>query len=787
VNRAAAVRAALAFAVLVISAYYVVTKSPRLGLDLRGGTQIVLETSDSPTTQANAESTDRALEVLRRRVDALGVAEPTLARSGERRIVVELPDVQDPRRAAEVIGRTAQLTFHPVLAAESPTASPSPSPAPSGSPGATPRPSPTRPTVVDPRRETVLPDEDGQPLRLGPAVLTGEGVGDAAARTDPQQPALGWFVTIDFRGGGGRAWEQVTANAACQQVGDPRRRIAIVLDDQIISSPQVEVTVQCRVGIVGGSTQITGQFTPAEARDLALLIKGGALPVPVQIIEQRTVGPSLGQAAIEASTQAAVIGVILTGLFIIAVYRLLGGMATIALAGYGLISYAALLALGATLTLPGLAGFVLAIGMAVDANVLVFERAREEYAAADRKQLRRALVGGFRGAVSAIADSNITTLLAAGLLFFLASGPVRGFGVTLSIGVLASMLSALVVTRVLAEWAVSRRLVRRRPAVTGIADIGRVRAWLTDRRPDLMRRRRAWLAISAVAVVIAIAGIFVRGLNFGVEFTGGRLVEYSTTRTIPVDQARQVVADAGFPRAVVQTSDQNNLTVRAERLTGDEQERIRAALARDGGQVTKQRDEFIGPSLGDELRRNALIALAIALAAQLAYLAIRFRWTFGAAAVAAMAHDVAILIGIFAWLGKPIDGVFLAAVLTVIGYSVNDSVVVFDRIREHWRGRTRTPFARLANDAVLQTVPRTINTGLGAVFILAALLVLGGDSLADFALALLIGIAVGTYSSMFTATPLAIELHHRSAAPPHSRARSKAGAARPADDSDAVI
>jgi SecD/SecF fusion protein len=815
VNRVVAVRAGLAFAVLVISAFFVVTKSPRLGLDLRGGTQIVLETSDSPTTKADNESTDRALEVLRRRVDSLGVAEPTLARSGERRIVVELPDVQDPRRAAEVIGRTAQLTCHPVLGAEPPTptqngAGPTTSPAspPSRSPGSAPpsaptgqatapAPSPTRSTVVDQRRETVLPDEDGQRLRLGPAALTGEGVGGADARTDPQQPALGWFVTIDFRGGGGRSWEQVTRQAACRQPGDPQRRVAIVLDNQIISSPQVEETVRCGVGIMGGSTQITGQFSPAEAQDLALLIKGGALPVPVQVIEQRTVGPSLGQAAIEASSKAAVIGVALTGLFIIAIYRLLGGLATVALAGYGLISYAALLALGATLTLPGLAGFVLAVGVAVDANVLVFERAREEYAAGGRKSLRGSLIGGFRGAVSAIADSNVTTLLAAGLLFFLASGPVRGFGVTLSVGVLASMVSALVVTRVLTEWAVSRRLIRRHPHVTGITGLGRVRSWLTRRRPDLMRHRRTWLAISAIAVVIAVTGVFARGLSFGVEFTGGRLIEYSTSRTVHVDQARQAVADAGFSRAVVQTSDQNNLTVRAERLSGDEQERIRAALSRDGGQVTKLRDEFIGPSLGDELRRKAFIALAIALAVQLAYLAIRFRWTFAAAAVAAMAHDVAILIGIFAWLGKTIDGVFLAALLTVIGYSVNDSVVVFDRIREHWHARNRTPFADLANDAVLQTVPRTINTGLGAMLILAALLVLGGDSLADFALALLIGIGVGTYSSMFTATPLAIELHRASDAPPPARTKTQADRAanrrktpattRPPDDSGALV
>ena len=811
-NRAAAVRAVLALAILALSAFFVLTKTPRLGLDLRGGTQIVLETSDSPTTKANAESTDRALEVLRRRVDALGVAEPALARSGERRIVVELPDVQDPRQAAAVIGRTAQLTFHPVLGIASPDQAPTTSP--TESPTSTPRPSPTgqattatptpapspgqpgRSTVIDPRRENVLADEEGQRLRLGPAVLTGEGVSGDDARTDPQQPAMGWIVTIDFRGGGGRAWERVTGDAACRPPGDPQRRVAIVLDNQIISSPQVEETVRCRVGIVGGSTQITGQFSPQEAQDLALLIKGGALPVPVEIIEQRTVGPSLGQAAIEASSKAAVIGVALTGLFIIAVYRLLGGMATVALAGYGLISYAALLALGATLTLPGLAGFVLAIGMAVDANVLVFERAREEYAAdgaSARRSLRRSLIRGFKGALSAIADSNITTLLAAGLLFFLASGPVRGFGVTLSIGVLASMLSALIVTRVLTEWAVNRRLIRRHPAVTGMSGLGRVRTWLTDHRPNLMRHRRTWLAISALAVAVAVSGIFVRGLNFGVEFTGGRLVEYSTSRAVDVDQARQRVAAAGFPRAVVQASDQNNITVRAERLTGDEQERIRAALSRDGGQATKLRDEFIGPSLGDELRRNALIALAIALAAQLAYLAIRFRWTFGAAAVTAMAHDVAILIGVFAWLGKPIDGVFLAALLTVIGYSVNDSVVVFDRIREHWHARVRTPFADLANDAILQTVPRTINTGLGAVFILAALLFLGGDSLADFALALLIGIAVGTYSSMFTATPLAIELHNKGATPPprgrtsRTTSRTPAKTTRPPGDSGAVI
>src|SRR5215813_368425 len=746
----------LALAVLALSVFYVVTKPPRLGLDLRGGTQIVLETRDSVTAKADRESTGQTLEVLRRRVDALGVSEPAIAQSGERRIIVELPGVQDPRQAAAVLGRTAQLTFHPVL-------------------GTARSPLPAAGDQANPRGELVLADEAGQPLRLGPAGLTGAGVKGAAAQTDPE--GLGtWYVTIDFRSSGGQAWAQLTGNAACAPAGDPTRRVAIVLDREIISSPQVDPQVACNVGIAGGSTQITGRFTAAEAGDLALLIRGGALPVPVEIIEQRTVGPTLGQAAIHASAMAAVIGVILTGLFILVVYRLLGGIAAVALAGYGLISYAALVALGATLTLPGLAGFVLAIGMAVDANVLVFERAREEYAARGGRSLRAALTAGFRNALSAIADSNVTTLLAAWLLFFLASGPVRGFGVTLSLGVLASLISALVVTRVLAEWVVNRRAVRRRPQVSGIANLGRVRGWLTARNPDLMRHGRRWLAVSAIAVVLALAGIVTRGLNFGVEFTGGRLMEYSTSTPVDPERARAAIAGAGFPRAVVQSSGTDDLTVRTSKLSNDQETRIREAVAGLGGQTTKIRDELIGPSLGDELRRKALIALGVALAVQLLYLSIRFRWTFGAAAVIAMAHDVIILVGVFAWLGKPVDGVFLAALLTVIGYSVNDTVVVFDRVREMWAAAARKVlFARVVNQAVLQTVPRTVNTGLGAVFILSALAVLGGDSLTDFAVALLIGIAVGTYSSMFTASPIAIELHARSSVPP-SRPAGKGAA-----------
>jgi SecD/SecF fusion protein len=400
--------------------------------------------------------------------------------------------------------------------------------------------------------------------------------------------------------------------------------------------------------------------------------------------------------------------------------------------------------------------------MAVDANVLVFERAREDYVDGTTKSVRKAVQSGFRHALSAIADSNVTTLLAAVLLFFLAAGPVRGFGVTLTIGVLASLFSALVVTRALAEWIATRGWVRRRPEVTGIARHGRVRTWLNEKGPDLMRYSRRWLLASAVVVGLSIAGIVIRGLDFGVEFTGGRLIEVSTTRPVDPDRARAVVAEAGFPTAVVHESGGDDVTVRTGELTDDEAARIREALADAGGGAEVVRDELIGPSLGDELRRNALIALGVALAAQLAYLAIRFRWTFGTGAVVALFHNVVIVLGIFAWLGKPIDGIFLAALLTIIGYTVNDSVVVFDRIREKWTESPGSPFPRVANAAVLATLPRTVNTGISTLFILAALLVLGGDSLSDFALALLLGILVGTYSSNFTATPLAIELEARS-------------------------
>ncbi len=720
---------------IAASIYVVATVDPRLGLDLRGGTQIVFEAQDTPEVTVNADVISRTVEVLRRRVDGMGVTEPTIQGAGARRIIVELPGVTDPDEAVAVIGRTAQLTFHPVLETRGPSAE-----------------------LPEPGEgERWLVDESGTPILVGPARLIGEHVGDAIPIFEPQ--IGGWAVRIDFRGNGPTLWADLTGEAACFPFGSPQRRVAIVLDEQVISSPQVNTDVPCDFGIQGGTTLITGNFDQDSSAELALLVRAGALPVPVTVVERGTIGPTLGSAAIDASIKAALIGAALTVLYMLIYYRLLGVVAAIALGIYALTTAAVLLWMGATITLPGVAGFVLAIGMAIDANVLVYERSKEEFQLG--VDLRESMGAGFSRALSAIADQNISTLLASILLFFFATGPVRGFAVTLSIGVVMSMFSALVVARLIIDIITRFRSIQSRPGLMGMNVGRRFKEWLAERRPDLIGRRRLLIGMATGLVVLALGAMAVFGFNLGLEFSGGRLLEFQTATAPDLDELRMELADAGFPRAVVQMSGQGNVVIRTEQLTPEGEAAIDAAVAAVGGEATRVRDQFVGPTLGNELKQKAIVALAIALGIQLIYLAFRFRWTMGLASVAGMFHDVAILIGVFSLLGKSIDAVFLAAVLTVIGYSINDSVVIFDRIREHRKANTKGDVHELANDACLQTIPRTINTGLGAIFVLVALLVLGGDTLQDFALALLIGILVGTYSSVFVSTPIYVALENR--------------------------
>ncbi|ASO20032.1 SecD/SecF fusion protein [Actinoalloteichus hoggarensis] len=742
-RRGLLVRGLLSLIVLIASGALLFTTEPRLGLDLEGGTQITLEGMPGDGVVIDEESMNQTLEVIRRRVDSLGVAEPNLVRSGDDRVVVELPGVEDPEEALATIGRTAQLTIHPVIAAASPEEAEE---------------------AADPEAQTtqelVLTDENGAALRLAPAAMTGEAINRATARLDGQT-GRGWYVGLDFADAGG--WAQVTGQAACAPYGDPARRVAIVLDNTIISAPEVQGDTTCNVGITGGGeTSITGDFNQEEAEQLALLISDGALPVPVEVVEQRTLGPTLGQDAIDASITAAVIGISITGLFLIVVYRLAGLIAAIALTAYTVIAFGLLLALGATITLPGLAGFVLAIGMAMDANVLIYERSREEYAGSvgtksAKRRMTNAVNGGFKGAITAIADSNITTLLAAALLFALATGPVRGFGITLSTGVIASMFSALVLSRVLQQL-VFRGPIARHPKISGIAHLGRLRQWFERRSPDFLKPWRKWLIGFGIVLVVVGSGLAVRDLNLGVDFTGGRYISYQAEQEPDLGAVRASLEQAGFEDAAVSGADNNGLTVRTGPLEEERVGDIREAVVSAVGPVEQLQSDLIGPSLGEELRDRAILALLLGAIAQVVYLSFRFDWRLGVAVIVGLAADVVFLLGVFAWTGRLIDGVFVASMLTVIGYSVNDSVVVFDRVRELRAERPKDPFYRVAGSAVLQTMPRTVNTGIGVLAVLGALLFLGSGSLVDFALAVIIGAVIGNVTTIVVAAPLAIAL-----------------------------
>lgn len=867
---------------------------PRLGLDLSGGTQIVLETQDGADgTEADSDATDQVIEVLRQRIDRLGVAEAEMSRSGENRIIVELPGVQDPAEAAEIVGQTAQLTFHPVLGvgeqggqgvqppggggmpeggggmpggggdfAQAPDDQADEARAPAEGGGEAP-PEGELPEGMEGMPEdmgdmdlegmmppgggggggqpaenpedvvTTLPDDEGTPLQLGEAQIQGDQVSSAESLLNPENRQQ-WQVNVEFQGEGRDQWASLTGDAACHGVGDPQRRVAIVLDDQIISAPQVNEDIGCDVGMPGGSTTITSQdFTAETAEELAVLIEGGSLPLPVTEVQRQTVGPTLGAEAINASAIAALLGIAFTALYITVVYRLVGFLASVALAFYTLIAYGMLVGIGATLTLPGLAGFVLAIGMAIDANVLIFERAREEYqrqrnnyeanksaglkdatdeeaedaeAGVLKRRRRRAIppnlekgfVEGTKKAWSAVLDTNITTFLAAGLLFFFASGTVQGFGVTLSIGTIASMISALVIARVFVEFAVRRAVIKKHPSVTGIDRIGKVREWLVRKSPDLMKFRKHGLIVAALIIVTAVAAPLIRDINLGVEFTGGRVIEYDITgdQEISVDDAREIVSSVDFPgsdTAVVQESGDADLSVRTGDINDEQMADITDALSEETGGVEVSTDEFIGPSMGEELRNQALIALALALVAQMAYLAWRFRWSFGVATMLSLGFNMLLVTGLFMWLGKPIDGIFLAAALSVIGFTVNDTVVTFDRVRDEWARDEKSKFSVIANRAVINTLPRTVNTTVGAWIILGFLTFLGGSSLQDFSIAMLVGLTTGVVSTVFVAMPVAIWLQRWDrTAPPHvlrerkAKQRNAAKAARDQDDGAVV-
>jgi SecD/SecF fusion protein len=585
------------------------------------------------------------------------------------------------------------------------------------------------------------------------AVMTGDALQDALAARDPQFNQA--QVQFQLTRTAGRRFGEVTG----QHVGD---YLAIVLDDQVMSAPVIRSRIQDRGQIDLGSAELE------EARDLALLLRAGALPARLMVVEQRSVGPSLGQDSINQGMIAGLIGLAFVIVIMIGFYRYAGTLAVIALGAYVLIVLGVLAMLDATLTLPGLAGFILSVGMAVDSNVLIFERIREEL---DRGRApRTAVEEGFTMALSAIVDSNVTTLIAGLVLFQFGTGPVKGFAVTLSIGIIASLFSAIYITKTLFMIHLSRTA----PSdPISIGKHGEGRLFGNANYQYIERRRTAYLvsgslmAVGVVAMVINTATIG-SWLKYGVDFTGGTLVQVEFNQ--PVTQADILGAVGGPGTAqVTRFGEENVYVVRLANQEGVTEEQVsqnvEGQLATAFGQGTFQvvRTELVGPTIGAELQRTAVVAMLLTFLLTLIYLAIRFEFRFGLAAVIATAHDIVLTMCFIALFRVEMLLPTIAAILTIVGYSLNDTIVVFDRIRENLNakgGRRENPIT-LINRSINETLPRTVMTGLSVLATLLALLIFGPLVLRDFALVMLLGIICGTYSSIFIGSPALVEIQKR--------------------------
>ncbi|HEV8613209.1 MAG TPA: protein translocase subunit SecD, partial [Gemmatimonadales bacterium] len=527
-------------------------------------------------------------------------------------------------------------------------------------------------------------------------IVTGENLVDASAAIDPL--TNGPIVRFELDRAGGRRFGSETA----KHVND---FMAIVLDSRVQGRPPV---IQSRIDRSG---QITlGNRSLQEAQDLALTLKAGALPVPLKIVEERQVGASLGADSIHSGVVAGVIGTALVILIILAYYSLAGALAVAALAFYGLLVLGGLAMLGATLTLPGIAGLVLSVGIAVDANVLIFERMREELARG--KTVRLAVDEGFKHAMPAIIDSNVATVLTALVLYGFGTGPVQGFATTLILGILASMVTAVFVTRTFYMiW------LRRRPDLSTLS-VGKLRLF-KDAAYDFIGVRKYAYGLTGVILGVGLLFLVVKGVNYSIEFTGGTLMQIKTAAQVDAARIRSALDAQGLRGSeITPFGAPGEFVVRARAATADPNDtqatsaEVRAALDKVLGVGTYSvlRTEAVGPKVGSELRRDAFVAILLSFLVVLAYLAYRFEWRFGLAAVAATAHDILATIGFIAVMKLEVSLVVVAGVLTMVGYSLNDTIIIFDRVREDLKKYPKDSFVQVLNRAVNETLPRSILT-----------------------------------------------------------------------------
>lgn len=666
-----------------------------------------------------ASALTQSIEVVGRRVNELGTTEPIIQRQGTDRILVQVPGLQDPERLKDLLGQTAKLTFQMVDQSV-----------------------PVQEAIEGrpPAGTSVMYSTDDPPfpyLIENRVIVSGENLVDAQAAFDQRtnEPV----VSFRFDTKGATRFGQTTQ----QNVG---RLFAIILDSSVISAPQI------REPILGGAGQISGNFDVQSANDLAVLLRAGALPATLTIIEERTVGPGLGQDSIDAGKIASMIGAVLVIAFMLLAYGFLGIIANIALAANIAIIVAILSVVGATLTLPGIAGIVLTIGMAVDSNVLIYERIREERIGG--KSVIQAIDRGFSRALATIVDANVTTLIAALILFTLGSGPVKGFAITLAIGIMTTVFTAFTLTRwMIAEWVRRARPkdLPRRPLVV-VPDSTKV--------PFLWLRRIAFSG-SAVLGLVALALFATINMNYGIDFKGGSLIEVqANSGEADTGDIRSRLSDLNLGDVQVQEfGAESDVLIRVESQDGGENAeqtviaKVRAELEVDH---TFRRVEVVGPTISGELARNGTIGVVVSMFAIMLYIWLRFEWQFAVGAILATLHDVVMTIGFFVVTGIEFNLSSIAAILTIVGYSLNDTVVVYDRVRENLRRFKKMRLTDLLDISINQMLSRTVITSVTTLLALLSLFLFGGEVIRSFTAAMIFGVIIGTYSSIFIAAPLLV-------------------------------
>lgn len=580
-------------------------------------------------------------------------------------------------------------------------------------------------------------------------------------------------VEMQMDSKGARIWEELTGKAYTQQ-----SNIAIVLDNIVYSAPGVTTGA-----IAGGRSQISGVFDVSETKDLANILRAGKLPASADIVQSEVVGPSLGQAAIDNGIMSSIVGLLLVSLWMVVYYGKAGWYANIALIVNLLFLFGILASLGAVLTLPGIAGIVLTMGTAVDANIIIYERAKEELR--DGVSLDQAIKNSFswRGAMSSITDANVTHILTGLVLLIFGTGPVKGFATTLLIGIFTSLFTAIFITRMLLDWSVNRG-----DKLRFVTDISK--NWFTNFHFNFLGAKKASYIFSSLVVVVSIIGIFfVNGLDQGVDFAGGRTFQVKFDKAVSVDEVKEALGDdkvfGSADAKIFGDASQLRITtkykVQDHGIEADEEvnQKMYATLkpfystnltydqfinTYEGKQLGIVQASKVGPTVAEDIKTNSYWAVIGSMAIVFIYLMISFRrWQYSLGAVAAVAHDVIFVLGLYSWLypympfHMEMDQHFIAAILTVIGYSMNDTVIVFDRVREYIAGKTKGNFHDIVNKSINTTMSRTINTSLTMVIVLLIMFIFGGESIRGFIFAMLVGIVVGTYSSLFIATPILVD------------------------------